>query len=420
LKKLIINALIIKKKMRYKKQYKVEATHRVTGKSVTVSISNDVMGSLMSMIKRDYSSGKSESFDACIYCEDSHCIEKKKYAIQLTVSIMAIINKDLDNIEEVKEKILKTPDFIFSYYGKLVSYYDFIKENREYTERRKKLILNFLEENNKTKTYRDIVNTNIVLALYCNEDEIVKNYILSVDYLNKEIKWGKQIYQGMWLQFKLLKFEKHFLISYLLGKDRYFIKDKNCYVNSAIFILYKIVNYFSYKSKRGKELLNDYLAMYDFLFDIEYDFCKFSIKEGCLKGHNMESLLLMLKSADKKFTYFFSRNIERTLKEIKQKRKKIKNKKNKALKKKKRGLKKYFTFCDGNYKCVNCLEIIKVRERDNHVKKCNVINLRKFFKLIKEDEECKICYICSQICKECDCIEEFRKDVEGRKRINSP
>lgn len=407
--------------MKYKRKYKIEAT---------VSISNDIMGSLMSIAKRDYSSEESGSFDvmnfikdmddACIYCEDIHCIEKKKYAIQLTVSILGIINKDIDNIEEVKNKILKTPDFIFSYYGKLVSYYEFIKENREYTERGKKLILNFLEENNKTKTYKDIVKSNIVLALYCNEDEIVKNYILDVDYLNQEFKWGKQIYQGMWLQFRLLKFEKHLLISYLLGKDRYFIKDKNCYVNSAIFILYKIVNYFSYKSKIGRKLLNDYMAMYEFLFDIEYDFSKFSIKEGCLKGHNMESLLLMLKSEDKQFSVFFSRNIDRTLEKIKQKRRKLKNKKIKALKKKKRNLKKYFTFCDGDYKCMNCLEIIKVGGRENHMKKCNVINLNRFYELIKEDKDCKICFICAQTCKECNCIEEFRKNVVGRKRINSP
>ena len=407
--------------MKYKRKYKIEAT---------VSISNDIMGSLMSIAKRDYSSEESGSFDvmnfikdmddACIYCEDIHCIEKKKYAIQLTVSILGIINKDIDNIEEVKNKILKTPDFIFSYYGKLVSYYEFIKENREYTERGKKLILNFLEENNKTKTYKDIVKSNIVLALYCNEDEIVKNYILDVDYLNQEFKWGKQIYQGMWLQFRLLKFEKHLLISYLLGKDRYFIKDKNCYVNSAIFILYKIVNYFSYKSKIGRKLLNDYMAMYEFLFDIEYDFSKFSIKEGCLKGHTIESLLLMLKSEDKQFSVFFSRNIDRTLEKIKQKRRKLKNKKIKALKKKKRNLKKYFTFCDGDYKCMNCLEIIKVGERENHMKKCNVINLNRFYELIKEDKDCKICFICAQTCKECNCIEEFRKNVVGRKRINSP
>ena len=407
--------------MKYKRKYKIEAT---------VSISNDIMGSLMSIAKRDYSSEESGSFDvmnfikdmddACIYCEDIHCIEKKKYAIQLTVSILGIINKDIDNIEEVKNKILKTPDFIFSYYGKLVSYYEFIKENREYTERGKKLILNFLEENNKTKTYKDIVKSNIVLALYCNEDEIVKNYILDVDYLNQEFKWGKQIYQGMWLQFRLLKFEKHLLISYLLGKDRYFIKDKNCYVNSAIFILYKIVNYFSYKSKIGRKLLNDYMAMYEFLFDIEYDFSKFSIKEGCLKGHTIESLLLMLKSEDKQFSVFFSRNIDRTLEKIKQKRRKLKNKKIKALKKKKRNLKKYFTFCDGDYKCMNCLEIIKVGGRENHMKKCNVINLNRFYELIKEDKDCKICFICAQTCKECNCIEEFRKNVVGRKRINSP
>ena len=407
--------------MKYKRKYKIEAT---------VSISNDIMGSLMSIAKRDYSGEESGSFDvmnfikdmddACIYCEDIHCIEKKKYAIQLTVSILGIINKDIDNIEEVKNKILKTPDFIFSYYGKLVSYYEFIKENREYTERGKKLILNFLEENNKTKTYKDIVKSNIVLALYCNEDEIVKNYILDVDYLNQEFKWGKQIYQGMWLQFRLLKFEKHLLISYLLGKDRYFIKDKNCYVNSAIFILYKIVNYFSYKSKIGRKLLNDYMAMYEFLFDIEYDFSKFSIKEGCLKGHTIESLLLMLKSEDKQFSVFFSRNIDRTLEKIKQKRRKLKNKKIKALKKKKRNLKKYFTFCDGDYKCMNCLEIIKVGGRENHMKKCNVINLNRFYELIKEDKDCKICFICAQTCKECNCIEEFRKNVVGRKRINSP
>ena len=73
--------------MKYKRKYKIEATQRVTSKSLTVSISNDIMGSLMSIIKRDYSSEKSESFDvmnfikdmddACIYCEDIHCIEKK-------------------------------------------------------------------------------------------------------------------------------------------------------------------------------------------------------------------------------------------------------------------------------------------------------------------------------------------------------
>lgn len=413
--------------MRYKRKYKVEAT---------VSISNDVMGSLMSMIKRDYSSGKSESFDvmnfikdmddACIYCEDSNCIEKKKYAIQLTVSIIAIINNDLDNIEEVKEKILKTPDFIFSYYGKLVSYYDFVKENREYTERGKKKILNFLEKNNKTKTYKDIVNTNIVLALYCNEDEIVKNYILSVDYLNKEIKWGKNIFLGMWLLFRLLKYEKYSLIGLIIKRDRYLILDKQSYVNSAIYMLYKLVNCWKTYIEGNKEIMEftlDYRALYEFLFDIDYNFIKVPVKEGDLIGQNLESLLLMVKSRDKEFYKFFKVNLEKTLEIIKQQKKKIKNKKNKALKKKKRGLKKYFTFCDGNYKCMNCLEIIKVGERENHVKKCNVINLSRFYELIKEDRECKICYICSQTCKECDCIEElekYKKDVEGRKRINSP
>ena len=61
--------------MKYKRKYKIEAT---------VSISNDIMGSLMSIAKRDYSSENSGSFDvmnfikdmddACIYCEDIHLI----------------------------------------------------------------------------------------------------------------------------------------------------------------------------------------------------------------------------------------------------------------------------------------------------------------------------------------------------------
>jgi len=408
--------------MKYKKKikYKIESTE---------IISSDIMGTLINVFRRDVSNKKSESLDvnefirdmdqACIYCEDIDCIEKKKYAIQLTVSIIAVLNNDIENIEEVKNKILKTPDFVFSYYQEKVSYYDFIKKNREYTERAKKLILNFLEENNFTKTYRDIVNSNIVLAVYCNEYEIVRKYIVNVDYLNKQVKWGKQMYSGMWLLFKLLKFEKHFLVSYLLAKDKYFIKEKKSYVNSAIFILYKIVNFFPNKSDRAKHLVNDYLAMYDFLFDIEYDFSKFTIKEGSLKGHNMESLLLMLKSEDIQFTKFFKMNIDRTLEDIRQKKRKMKNKKNKALKKKKRGLKKYFTFCDGNYKCVNCLKIVKGCEREDHIKGCNIINLRRYNELIKDDKECKICFICAQTCKECNCIEEFSK-LYNRGRINSP
>jgi hypothetical protein len=394
--------------MRYKRQYKVEAT---------ISISDDIIGSLMSIIKRDYSSGKSESFDvmnfikdmddACIYCEDVNCIEKKKYAIQLTESILAVIKKDIDNIEEVKKKILKTPDFIFSYYGKLVSYYDFVKEIREYTERRKKLILNFLEENNKTKTYKDIVKSNIVLALYCNEDEIVKNYILNVDYLNKEIKWGKNIFIGMWLLFRLKKYKKYSLIGLIIERDLYFISEKRSYVNSAIYMLYKIEYCYKKYIEGNKEILElilDYQALYEYLFNIEYDFINFSVKEGELIVQNLESLLLMVKSKDKEFYNFFKVNLEKTLEIIKQQKKKIKNKKNKALKKKKKLLKKYFTFCDGNYKCANCLEIIKVDEREDHMKKCNIINLSRFYELIKEDRECKICYICSQTCKECDCI----------------